>query len=59
MYGLDFSGPQVVRKSDVIPLLSHPAVTPVTKIIVPSAHMSKMIVWRFMTSNDLGGYLLG
>jgi len=42
MYGLDFSGPQVVRKSEVIPLLSHPAVTPVTKIIVPSAHMSEV-----------------
>ena len=41
MYGLDFSGPQVVKNNEVMPLLSHPEVAPVIIIIVPNAHMSK------------------
>ena len=41
MYGRDFSGPQVVKKSEVIPLLSHPDVPPVIMIMVPSAHISE------------------
>ena len=41
MYGLDFSGPQVVKNSEVIPLLSQPEVPPVIMMMVPNAHMSK------------------